>query len=212
MPSSAPSTTPRTSERRSPVVPSESASSTPCAAGRRRHRSHPAARRAARSRSRGGRRAPPAARASLARRIRSRALAGRPGAPGARGSPPCGGARPTGSSSSTRSRISTPSKRRTSAMTRIANGVVLAAPVTTTRAAAGSPIRPARTLRSSSCSLTAPHQSPSATSAPAPRASRKGVGRLSSATAAPGTLRRHPPRGGTRASSRRRGQARARRA
>ena len=62
----------------------------------------------------------------------------------ARGRPAARGARAPGSA--------TPSKRRTSAMTRIANGVVLAAPVTTTRASAGSPMRPARTLRSSSCS------------------------------------------------------------
>ena len=55
----------------------------PCAAGRPRLRSRPAGRRPARSRSRGARHEFPVERASLARRSRSRALAGRPGAPGA---------------------------------------------------------------------------------------------------------------------------------
>ena len=56
---------------------------------------------------------------------------------------PCGGERPTGSSSRTRSRSVCESNRRTSAGTRIANGVFRAGPVTTTVATAERPdLRP----------------------------------------------------------------------
>ena len=73
---------------------------------------------------------------------------------------PCGGERPTGSSSRTRSRSVRESNRRTSAGTRIANGVFRAGPVTTTVAPAERPISGASTLRSSASSRTLPHHQP----------------------------------------------------
>ena len=76
---------------------------------------------------------------------------------------PCGGERPTGSSSRTRSRSVRESNRRTSAGTRIANGVFRAGPVTTTVAPDERPISGASTLRSSASSRTLPHHQPTRT-------------------------------------------------
>ena len=128
MPSSAPSTTPTTSDRRSPVVPSDRAlpisvrsrSPTPPIPPRRPTTCQ----------------GPLACRTTWTPRRSSHPRSSKPvsGPRGATGrarrssTAPCGGARPAGSSSSTRSRSSTPSNRRTSAATRTAKGETLAAP------------------------------------------------------------------------------------
>ncbi len=184
MPSSAPSTTPVTSARRSPVVPSASARAI---AVRSRSPTPPIPPRR-----------PTTCQEPLALRttwiplrsshpFSSKPVSGPRGATGrARSSStaPWGGARPAGNCKSTRSLSAAPSKRRTSAVTRTANGERDGGPVTTTSAVAGSPSRPRRMLRSSSWRRRPPHHRPTAPSAAATSASRAGRGNPNEAATA----------------------------